>query len=106
MSFTTSILYNSSTRTLQHASDYGSKTTLDIDYTLPLTTTIKRMRNAGFVYNVMGDSLIAPSSCLGLDARDVDEVNVEQGKMFDDGIKAAEYNILLVSFCPLVETHW
>ncbi|CAG2163268.1 unnamed protein product [Oppiella nova] len=58
----------------EHRVDGQPKTALDIDYSLPLTTTIKRMRNAGFVYNVMGDSLIAPTApCLGFDGQEVDD---------------------------------
>jgi hypothetical protein len=77
--FYNSYLLSSSTvrKSLERSSDGGPKTALDIDYSLPLTTTIKRMRNAGFVYNVMGDSLIAPTACLGFDGQDVDEVNTK-----------------------------
>ena len=54
----------------------NTKTTLDIDYSLPLTTTIKRMKNAGYIYNLMGDSLIAPNS--SIDGQ-VDEVILMTG---------------------------
>ncbi|XP_054153938.1 nucleolar protein 4-like [Oppia nitens] len=55
------------------------KTALDIDYSLPLTTTIKRMRNAGFVYNVMGDSLIAPTvPSLGFDGQEGDDEMISE----------------------------
>ncbi|CAG2109535.1 unnamed protein product [Medioppia subpectinata] len=62
-----------------HSADGQPKTALDIDYSLPLTTTIKRMRNAGFVYNVMGDSLIAPTAaCLGFDGQEVDDEMISE----------------------------